>query len=410
MIKTILNKTIIIAMFAAFTSGCEMINALDTTNQNTSEMNEDMTEMLGNVGDMDLRTEEMNDSMSAMIDAMDRMRDTMSEMNKTMEDMSQTMDDMSSQMGQMNRELDKLGTDGRQGVSLGIRTQAWDRLVDSPDVDAKLAAAGAYHMSFEFQTWKGSGLDTIDRRQDLFYDGIAEYYRNIYGYADRNNWSLNVISKSNEMNVLFALAGTLEKVNTNQRLFLTEGQREASFLTLFKDAVESYSFTRDPSYDLELLPQYLEEAAEFKQLTVYMLNLRHNILTGLVVAKLARMDKSTNRVSELARQGRTLLSWRPNLDEYSQNPGILKRIMFYIEQANQTRSFLCRHEEKGERANTDTVQMRVGPMLKTALNKMKVDSRTLEQLKSKLPNQPELAKKFHQSLIDLRVSSTNDCN
>ena len=99
--------------------------------------------------------------MSAMIDAMDRMRDTMSEMNKTMEDMSQTMDDMSSQMGQMNRELDKLGTDGRQGVSLGIRTQAWDRLVDSPDVDAKLAAAGAYHMSFEFQTWKARGLTLL---------------------------------------------------------------------------------------------------------------------------------------------------------------------------------------------------------------------------------------------------------
>ena len=50
--KTTFKKTIVIAFVTALTSGCEMINALDTTNQNTSEMNEDMTEMLGNVGDM----------------------------------------------------------------------------------------------------------------------------------------------------------------------------------------------------------------------------------------------------------------------------------------------------------------------------------------------------------------------
>ena len=196
----------------SFSVSCGLMESLDTTNQNTTDMNKDMGEMVKDVDDMDLRTEEMNNSMNDMMSTMD-------EMNQTMEKMNQTMDDMSKSMEEMKGNISKLGTDARQGISLGIRTQAWDRLVESADVDAKLAAASAYHMAFEYQTWKGSGLDSNSRRHSLFYDGLAEYYRNIYGFADRNNWSLNVTSKKNEMNVLFALAGTLEKVNSNQQLF-----------------------------------------------------------------------------------------------------------------------------------------------------------------------------------------------
>ena len=386
----------------SFSVSCGLMESLDTTNQNTTDMNKDMGEMVKDVDDMDLRTEEMNNSMNDMMSTMD-------EMNQTMEKMNQTMDDMSKSMEEMKGNISKLGTDARQGISLGIRTQAWDRLVESADVDAKLAAASAYHMAFEYQTWKGSGLDSNSRRHSLFYDGLAEYYRNIYGFADRNNWSLNVTSKKNEMNVLFALAGTLEKVNSNQQLFLSEDENLVSFLTLFKEAVIGYKVVNEAGYDISQLPEYLEETAEFKQLTVYMLNLRHNILSGLVVAKLSRLDKSSSRLSEIRRQGRTLMTWRPRLEEYSNNPGLIKRISHYIEEANQLRKFLCDHAEPATKGSTDVVKMKMSILLKRAINNMLIDGPVVETIQDGLENHPALAKKFLGHLKEMKASVNLTC-
>lgn len=404
-----LLKTLTASITIGFLVSCGVMDSLDTTNRNTTEMNEDMDHMVDGVDNMGLKTEEMNDAMTVMIDTMADMRDTMAEMNQTMDKMNETMDQMSGKMQDMQEDIVELGTDARQGVSLAVRTQAWDRLNNSRSVDAKLSAASAYHMAFEFQTWKGTGLDTLERREKLFYDGLAEYYRNIYGVADQNNWSLNVLSKANGMNTLYALAGTLEKINANQSIFLKNGEKEASFLNLFQEAIVSFKASNEPSYDIELLPEYLEEAAEFRQLTIYLLNLRHNILSGLVISKLARMDKATNRVAELMRQGRTVFPWKPNMTEYSKNSGMLKRIMMYINMANETRDFLCKHSEP-EDTGSESIQMRMNGLLKSAINKMELDQTFIDTVIQNQPGQPELAKQFVKSVFELKASVNMHCS
>lgn len=395
-----------------FMTGCGLMDSLDTTNQNTTEMNQDMGLMVEGVGDMGLRTEkistsmdDVNSNMGQMSDAVNQMTKNMEQMQKTMREMKETMAEMSEKMVEMRGDVVKLGADGRQGIALGIRTQAWNRLVDSQDINAKLAAASAYHMSFEFQTWKGTGIDTEKRREDLFFDALAEYFRTVYIYADRNNWSLNVMSKSNDMNVLFALAGTLEKVNTNQQIFLPKGQAPISFLNLLKRSVRSIK-----SSGLgDQIPQYLEEAAEFKQLIVYLLNLRQNILSGLVVSKLARLDKANNRMSELLKQGRLAFEWQPDIEEYAISPGLLLRMIRYINESNSMRTFLCSESEKFQNNYTDLVQVKTFGLLKRSIAKMKVDSQ-FETAVREAQSDSELAARFIRSVHEFRLSILKPCS
>ena len=175
------------------------------------------------------------------------------------------------------------------------------------------------------------------------------------------------------------------------------------YIATRKQAAESFAQTRIADYDMDTLPDYLKEAAEFKQLTVYLLNLRHNIMSGLVVAKLSRLDKAKNRLFELLRQGRTVFPWRPDIKEYAANAGLLKKIMFYIEEANSTRVFLCQNQETSLDAKyTDRVYMKVHVLLKKAISKMKIDEVLEDTIQTAQPNQPELVASFIKSINNFK--------
>lgn len=416
--------------FALLLSACGLLESVENTNDHTAELNRDMDEVAEDVEDLSLQTKDIDSSTKDMRDQMAEMNKNIEklyeqliesnknlkqtnaklsevageseEIKKELEETNQSLDGvatkilgLNSELKQINDGLKNLGTDARQGLTTGIRTQAFEALINAKSIESKLAAATTYFMAFEFQLWRNEGFDDKERKNQLIYDGVAEFYRSISGFIEENGWNLSPDGNANTMNVLYALSATIDSINSNQHLYLAPEQK-TSFLSIISESIEISKKVRDGEIDIADAPAYIKETLLWEDISTYMLRLRHNFISGILLVKLSGLNQNGVFNGQLDKIRLFLFPWNIKLGENANNAGALVEFTYRMQQVITLRRFL----------QVERIELKTDQNLKTALGNMIIDEKFEQSIFAAHPNQTPMARKFLNTLRNFRLSIT----
>ena len=344
-------------------------------------------------------TDSMSNQMNTMTDNTTDMKTGMNAMGSDMKTLAREIEDMQKTIDSLQRQVDELGNDARQAVGAGLRDTAWDSLNQAPYIEKKLALAAVYYASFEFQTWKGIGLDSESRRDSLEFDGVSEFFRTVAGLAQKKNYSLSVVSKDNDMNTLYALASIMHFINPNQDLFAQKNDfTTRSMLNILEDGIKKQthlkqSTTNDGTPSNIEFSQKTQEVQVWWDTAIYMLRLRGNFLSAIVLNKLAKIDFATNLLDERMKQLRLGLGkWQPNLEYYSSLPGAVIELTTYLKESNRSRNFLI---EQG-------IDPKIDPLLKRAVLNISINETAAKRFSKSLDREGETSRNFLKAVSDMQ--------
>lgn len=336
---------LIFNLFLLSLVACGKVNKAE---RNMDEMNETTGEMNDRMADMNNTTADMNNTTAEMNQRMTDMNNTTANMNQRMGEMNDHIGEMKDQTKNLSDEMTHLGADARQSIALMARLSAKDAMDKATSIEGKFAHCGAYFMAFEFQVWKGTGIDTEERRDELLNSAVAEFFRTFADSVLSHNFELSPLKEDNEMMNLYTVAALLHYVNPNQELFLkNKGLTAMTFEDVLKDIVITHERVNNSDIDMDTLKPWEKEGLKWYDHAVYFLRLRHNFLAAMAVHKLAGFDdlRSESKVSGLLAKGRVMLfPWTAKIDRFQDNPVALDEVRRYIEGSNKARSFLEIHK------------------------------------------------------------------
>lgn len=344
-------------------------------------------------------TDSMNNQMGTMTDNTTDMKTGMDAMGSDMNDLSSDMSEMQKTIDTLKKQVDELGSDARQGVGAGLRDTAWEAVSKAKYIESKFAQTAIYFASFEFQTWKGTGLDTKTRRESLEFDGVSEFLRTVAGIAQLKNFSLNVLSKDNDMNTLYAISALLHFVNPNQEIFAKSNNFEPrSMLNVIQNGIENQVKLRraiksgNNTLNIEM-SKTDQEIQVWWDTSIYLMRLRGNFLSAIVVSKLAKLDLASNLIDERAHQLRLgVAKWQPKLDYYSSLPGAVLEITTYLKEAVRNKKFLISQD----------IEAKTDPILRKAISNLSIDETSAKHFARSLDGEGAISTEFLKALSELK--------
>jgi hypothetical protein len=289
--------------------------------------------MIKNLNDMHKSTVGMAKTTGGMASTTSHMANTTDGMAETTNHMSETTDGLSAMTEAMYADL-------RQGNSLTIRTERLRTMEHLSSQAAKISEAAKFEMAFEFQLWKAFGADTEEKRQALYVDAIPEFFRSMAEYVEHKHPLMPVFMNNNIKN-LYALAAGLHRVNPNQTAMLADSPdvEEVHMLKLIKDGLSAKARVVSGEVAPGDLPEYQQEVLKEEANATYILQLRHQFLIGMALAKVADFDSKSEVGQFFFKAWHMLVKW--NADFSDLNEVQIKEYAKWLREAVKTQSFLA---------------------------------------------------------------------
>ena len=367
------QSAIIISSLVILTA-CSAYNDMKHMEKNTAEMNQTTREMSDTTRDMKVVTESMEaktGKMSSDTSEMRRATESLvkktSELNRTIADMAMTTSAMREDMRSMNRATDTLASlsseldlqtnhlyhDNRQGQSLELRLRTLEAMKKARKQFAKIKYANFYFKAFEFQLWKNSGADDDSQLDYLRFQAAQEIIQTIDELVPEGKRSLSPLSEKSYMQDLYALSAALHVVNGGKILAeladIDEDDQEegdivmgredhapTGMLSLIYDALSAKRpLERGSSHGSDLRP-YHSAILKFEEIALYILKVRVNFLSAIVIKQLSAADGE--HLSWLQRMRMFASPWSAKTP--SRNIVQLRYYGWILGEALATRSFL----------------------------------------------------------------------
>ena len=368
-------------------SSCGLNQVAHRTADNTDSMNDQMGTMTQNTEDMKKSTRDMKDDTASL-------KEQMGKMTESLEKVTTDMKKVSDSVTTVETKVEELGSDGRQAIGAGIRDSAWKAMVEGEFIERKLSQAAIYFSAIEFQTWKGTGLDTPERRDSLRFDAASEFLRAVSGLSLEHQYSLDVLSKDSSMNDLFAISALLHFVNPNQEIFAKKnGFKPESMLDIIENGMRKKKALEERKISIDAMTKADQEVQVWWDVSEYLIRLRANYLAAITTFKLARLEEARNGLDGKVRQARLILGpWNPELDYYSSLPGAVKEVTTYLQESTRARKFL-------REMNIDP---RTDPKLKLAIKNIHLDPSLIDAFQMKLDKKSAISSDFIETLKDFK--------
>ena len=276
---------------------------------------------------------------------MDETNNEIEETNRKMEEMKREMGEMNGKlietnqrMEGMNKALDRMYQDLRQGDALAARLQTIEKMSEAGTLKGKTVYAAQYFMSFEYQLWKGEGIDGHALREVLKRDAVDEFMQTLRRFA-KTTLPLSPLSQERDLLSIEALALTSHMVNSNA--VHTMGQKNLSISSmhaLLRDSLDYGHKLEQGALALKELPEFAQYALREPELVRYFFEIRVNMLPTLVLSEISAVasDATVNRWS--SRVSSWLRPW--NADLGKKNELELREYLAWINWANADLSFL----------------------------------------------------------------------
>ncbi len=371
-----------------FLSSCSAI-------KNTEEMNQTTKDLYQTTTEMNQTTKEMVGTTGEMKNLTQGMSETTNEMKDLTQGMSDTTRDMKILTELMVRDM-------QQGLTNERRRGNLETMEKAPTMAAKLVSASHYYMSYEYQIWKNTGLDTREKLDQLYHLAVEEFFMDVRAYfTDRDMQDVGANHRDQNYRNLYALALAMHSVNPNA---LPQGSRTEGDLVQIREigdgqeAVEGSDPSQVSMLDLIQYALFLgkevyegrvneDEIPSFARLVLvnredalFLLRLRANFFPALVIGKLTDADEEGGFSKMLYRKsaqlGLWLTTWTPakwsadftHLDFFQ-----VKEYAAWLRFANQSRSFLNSIDED---PMTDRTMLKIFKNMKVKLPEKPSDRAT----------------------------------
>lgn len=204
---------VLVGIFSlALLPACSEIKKIDEMKDNTSQMNETTKTLLEKTGEMK--------------DKLGEMSKTTEELDTKMEDLlGVAKEDLAERMRNVETNMAELFDSMRQGDGSALRRNAFDSLQRARSLQARVAEAGLYMMSFEFQVMGRVGMDADPAQRDrLYQQGVLEFFLKLDDIAPAGGkvWPQaqpdveDLQSDENRASAFNAMAFALHKTNRKQ--------------------------------------------------------------------------------------------------------------------------------------------------------------------------------------------------
>lgn len=190
---------------------CGELRKIDEMKDATSEMNQTTKTLLDKTG-------EMKDGMDKMSKSTDEMNDSTKDLRTlTREELIQRLEDVN---GNTSALFDAM----RQGDTSNLRRLSFNEILKEPTLQGRVAEAGLYLMSFEFQVLGNVGKDKQPAHRELLYQqALLEFFLKLDRIAPAGGeiWpdakpTDEVEDEENRASAFNAIAFTLHKTNRQQ--------------------------------------------------------------------------------------------------------------------------------------------------------------------------------------------------
>jgi hypothetical protein len=234
----------------------------------------------------------------------------------------------------------------RQGAPKESRDQDLQDIRNAKTIAGKLAEAAEYMQGFEYQVWSPECEGDLSR-DEILEMSVRELLAKMQGYVDdRSDVSASKIAPSNEMDTLYALAGTLHYVNPLQKNLLRGTSYEV--LRPFDIIVRGLELDQRKNRGEAAgeYPIWAETVGKYQKDAIYLLRLRQNFMMAYAYA-LADSDEYGNKPGKYE-EGKRLVGtgwlnkvWTPNLKSRTPTE-IDQRITFALNLVVETNEALVK--------------------------------------------------------------------
>lgn len=397
-----------------------MVTKMAAMDENMVLMQETMDDMQEAMGDMSTQMGSMMElmesmqhimitmgvSMEGMTEVMTQMQTSMDSMTGVMSDMQNKMIDMASGMERMGEIMEDMKLYGKQLGANISRHIAWTALVNSENkIETKLTLATKYYYSYEFHTLAPEDRSDQKMISALLYNAVREYYRQVRPLIQSTGWGLGTNGKGSQMNTLYALAAAMHEYNYNQDL--TNNSEPINFEDLLKqglavDAAQREARDRDEVYERSF-GDFVEETGIWLRDAEYLLQLRHNIISAIIVRKLSRFDRPASYdapglVESFYQGSAWIRPWKINYADVSTNSALLKELTKFMAVTNELRDFLrCRD-----------LEVRYDKLLLRVIKNIIVDDHLVEIIKRDQAHDPSTGEEFIATLEAFKSSVSTE--
>jgi hypothetical protein len=278
-------------------TACSEVKKIDEMKDNTSQMNETTKTLLEKTGDMK--------------DKLGEMSKTTDELDSKMHDLLEVAkSDLTVRLENVEKNMAELFDSMRQGDGSGLRRAAFDKLQSQRSLQGRVAEAGLYLVSFEFQVMGSVGIDQdIARRELLYQQAVLEFFLKIDELALKGGKVMphakpdvdDPMSEENRASAFNAFAFALHKVNRKQAADPNYG-RPLSMYDLIMNALLLKPEIDNGRIQLPAGPHYIKEVLARPDRVRQLLMTRYNMFAYGV------LGLSTNVVEQSTlRQALTLL-------------------------------------------------------------------------------------------------------
>lgn len=282
-------------------AACGALKSMDKVEQSTTAVGLKMDETNGEIEETNQKIDETNSKMDEMKREMGEMNGKLVETNRRMET--------------MNKALDRMYQDLRQGDALAARLQTLEHIAQQPVLKSKVLHAAQYFMSFEYQLWKGDGIDDSLLRDILARDAVDEFSQTIRRFA-KSDLPVSVLTTDNDTLSLHALALTCHILNSNAVV----NAQKYNLQTVSMHELLSQSLSYGEKVRLNQLtqadvPLFAQYALRYPELVKYIFELRVNMYPALLVSNVSQLDSDSFFKRWLSRAASWLKPWQADLSQ-----------------------------------------------------------------------------------------------
>ncbi len=262
------------------------------------------------VDEMKDNTSQMNETTKTLLDKTGEMKDKLGDMSKTTEDLNTKMEDLlgvakedlADRMRNVEINMAELFDSMRQGDGSALRRNAFETLQRARSLQARVAEAGLYMMSFEFQVMGQVGLDSDPaQRERLYQQGVLEFFLKLDDIAPSGGkiWPQaqpdvdDLQSDENRASAFNAMAFALHKTNRKQHPDPLYG-RPMSMYDLIINALLLKPEIDNGRIILPAGPHYIKEVLARPARVKQLLQTRYNMFAyGLLGLSTNLTERST---------------------------------------------------------------------------------------------------------------------
>lgn len=309
-------RTLIVAgSCLALTAACSLKKTAEDTAKTTKEMNE--------------TTKEMNESTKDLKGTSEELKDMTGSLGSNMTyDVSHA---------RMTEHLDRLFYESNRD-NTGVVGGTWNYLFGNNDDPDMLAEAGFTIYAMYFQFWEGRGKDDVAELDERLEVGIELLFDRMFKHIPRNGdvngtWILrpDYIRPGTSFKGVAAIGAKMDDIHTRYVKGLE--RQKLPRMSLYDYVIQALR-NRDAVTRTEKTPKAIAKILQWEHEAVYTLQLRHNILPVMVMARITDFQDR--------KDGKRLWMWwkGQKVSLSKANPEQLKEWTSWLNKASQTRKDL----------------------------------------------------------------------